>query len=73
MADKVRRESKGGAYDPHWAERMSVSEFEALLLSHTATQITNLEAAMEMLLQALFEANPPVMLLLIVNEGSDGR
>lgn len=44
MADKVRRETKGGTYDMHWAYRMSVSEFEALLLSDTATQITNLEA-----------------------------
>lgn len=76
MADKVRRETKGGAYDLRWAYRRSVSEFEALLLSDTAARMTNLEAvisAWRCLLQPLFEANAPVMLLLIANEGSDGR
>lgn len=60
----------------HWAYRMSVSEFEALLPSDTATQISNFEAVISAwgtFLQPLFEANPPVMLLLITNEGSDGR
>lgn len=77
MADKVRRGTKGGAYDSRRAYRMSVSEFEALLLkSDAAAQMTNLEAvisAWRCLLQPLFEANAPLILLLSANEGSDGR
>lgn len=76
MASKVRRETKGGAYDLRQAYRMSVSELEALLKSDAAAQMTNLEAvisAWRCLLQPLFEANVPLILLLIANEGSDGR
>lgn len=76
MADKVRRGTKGGAYDLRRAYRMSVSELEALLKSDAAAQMTNLEAvisAWRCLLQPLFEANAPLILLLIANEGSDGR
>lgn len=52
------------------------SEFEALLLAYFAVQITNLGAvipASRCYFNPTFEANHPVMILLIANEGSDGR
>lgn len=52
------------------------SEFEALLLAYIAVQITNLGAAIpasRCYFNPTFEANHPVMILLIANEGSDGR
>ena len=52
------------------------SEFEALLRAYIAAQITNLGAvipASRCYFKPTFEANHPVMILLIANEGSDGR
>lgn len=52
------------------------SEFEALLPAYIAAQITNLGAvipASRCYFNPTFEANHPVMILLIANEGSDGR
>lgn len=52
------------------------SEFEALLPAYIAAQITNLGAvipALRCYFNHTFEANHPVMILLIANEGSDGR
>lgn len=55
---------------------VGVSEFEALLLPYIAAQIANLGAvipASRCYFNPTFEANHPLMLLLITNEGSDGR
>ena len=55
---------------------MGESEFEALLPPSIAAQITNLGAvipASRCYFKPAFEANHPVMILLIANEGSDGR
>lgn len=55
---------------------VSQSKFEALLLAYIAPQITNLGAvipAWRCYFNPTFEANHPVMILLIANEGSDGR
>lgn len=52
------------------------SEFEALLRAYIAVQITNLGAvipASRCYFNPTFEANHPVMILLIANEGSSGR
>lgn len=52
------------------------SEFEALLPTYIAAQITNLGAlipASRCNINPRFEANHPVMILLIANTGSDGR
>lgn len=52
------------------------SGFEALLPAYIAAQITNLGAvtpASRCYFNPTFEANHPVMILLIANEGSDGR
>lgn len=55
---------------------MGESEFEALLPAYIAAQITNLGTvilASRCYFSPTFEANHPVMILLIANEGSDGR
>lgn len=55
---------------------VSQSKFEALLLAYIAPQITNLGPvipAWRCYFNPTFEANHPVMILLIANEGSDGR
>lgn len=55
---------------------MGESEFEALLPAYIAAQITNLGEvipASRCYFNPTFEANLPVMILLIANEGSDGR
>lgn len=52
------------------------SEFEALLPVYIAAQITNFGAvipAERCYFNPTFEANHSVMILLIANEGSDGR
>lgn len=59
-----------------WGGRVGESEFEALLPAYIAAQITNLRAvipASRCYSNPTFEANHPVMILLIANEGSDGR
>ena len=53
-----------------------VTEAQALLKTYIAAQITNLGAvfpASRCYFNPTFEANHPVMILLIANEGSDGR
>lgn len=55
---------------------MGESEFEALLPAYIAAQITNFGAvipASRCYFNPTFEANHPVMILLIANERSDGR
>lgn len=55
---------------------VGASEFEALLPPYIAAQITNLGAvipASRCYFNPTFEANHPVMLLLIANKASDGR
>lgn len=67
--DKEAKQSgKGGC--------VIASELEALLPPYIAAQITNLGAvvpASRCYFNPTFVANHPVMLLLIANEGSDGR
>lgn len=65
---EVKQRGQGG--------RVCESEFEALLPAYIAGQITNLGAvipASRCYFNPTLEANHPVMILLIANEGSDGR
>ncbi len=67
--DKEVKQRRQGGY-------AGETEFEALLPAYIAAQITNLGAvipASRCYFNPTFEANHPVMILLIANEGSDGR
>lgn len=65
-----------GAKQKGQSGRVCASEFRALLPPYIAPRITNLGGvipASRRYFKATFQANHPVMLLLIANEGSDGR
>lgn len=65
-----------GAEQKGQSGRVCASEFQALLPPYIAPRITNLGGvipASRRYFKPAFQANHPVMLLLIANEGSDGR